>query len=67
MIAKNEKAMSVLLINIFMDDIDDPIITLDKAYKSIKFVNCNGYIKSNNVYLSDIQPYGFAAFEVSEN
>jgi len=64
MTAKNENAMSVLIINAFMDEIENPVITLDKEYKNIRFVNCSGKLKENKIYLSEIPPYGFAAFEV---
>ena len=62
--SKNENAMSVLMVNIFPDDVLSPEIKLDKEYKEIKFVNCSGELKGDKVYLSDITPYGFAAFEV---
>lgn len=64
--AKGEKSMSVLLINVFPDDVDEPVITLDKAYKNIKFAAGGGILKEDKVYLSDITSYGFAAFEVEE-
>ena len=62
--AKNEKAMSVLIINAFMDEVENPVIVLDKEYGKIKFVNCSGRLKENKIYLSEIPSYGFAAFEV---
>ncbi len=62
--AKNDDAMSVMLANVFLDDVLEPEITLDKEYNEIKFVNCCGELKGDKVYLSDIAPYGFAAFEV---
>lgn len=62
--AKDEKSMSVLLLNVHLDSIDDPIVELDKEYNEIKCVNCEGRIVGNKVYLSDIQGYGMAAFEV---
>ena len=64
MTATDGNAMSVLLINAFMDEIDNPVITLDREYKNIRFVNCNGELAGNKVYLSELPPYGFAAFEV---
>ena len=62
--AKDEKAMSVLLLNIHLDSIDKPVVELDKEYTEIKCVNCSGRIEGNKVYLSEIQGYGMAAFEV---
>ena len=62
--AKNEDAMSVLLLNIFMDSIDQPMLQLDKEYKSIRGLNCKATLKGDKVILSGIEPYGMAAFEV---
>ena len=62
--SKNEKAMSVALANIFLDDIYEPVVRLDKEYSEIRFVNCTGRLEGDTVYLSDIPPYGFVAFEV---
>lgn len=64
MTATNDNSMSVLLINAFMDEIDNPVITLDREYKNIRFVNCDGKLAGDKVYLSELTPYGFAAFEV---
>lgn len=63
-VSKNEKAMSVALANIFLDDIYEPVVRLDKEYDEIKFANCTGRLEGDKVYLSDIPPYGFVAFEV---
>ncbi len=62
--SSNGNALSVLLINFFPDEINAPIVALDKAYDSAEFYNCNGKINGNTVTLTDIAPYGFAAFEV---
>ncbi len=62
--AKNDEAMSVMLANVFLDDVLEPEITLDIEYSEIRFVNCSGELKGDKVFLSDIAPYGFAAFEV---
>lgn len=62
--SKNEKAMAVALCNVFLDDIVEPVVYLDKEYSKIRFVNCNGELKGDKVYLSDISAYGIAAFEV---
>ena len=63
--AKNENAMSVLLLNIHMDSIDRPVLELDRAYKHISGVNCVATLEGNKVYLSEMQPYAMSAFEVS--
>ena len=57
-------SMSVALCNVHLDDIIEPTITLDHSYSSIRFVNCTGELQGDTVTLSDIPPYGFAAFEV---
>ena len=50
--------------NFFEDYISEPVIKLDKSYSEIKFINCTGKLDGDTVYLSKIQPYEFAAFEV---
>lgn len=62
--SKNEEGMAVSLSNVFLDDIYDCEIQLDKEYSEIKFVNCSGKLVNDKVYISWIPPYGFAAFEV---
>lgn len=57
-------AMSVALCNVGLDDVIETTVQLDKAYTSIRFVNCTGTLNKDTVTLSDIPPYGFAAFEV---
>ena len=64
MASKDEKAMSVALFNQFEDEILKPEIRLDREYTSIKFVSCTGELVGDKVYLSEIAPYGVAAFEV---
>ena len=56
--------MAVGLWNCFADDIKKPVVTLDKEYKEIKFINCEGELSGNKVTLSYMKPYSFAAFEV---
>lgn len=64
MTSKKEKAMSVLVINHFMDELIAPEILLDQEYKSVRFVNCTGKLEGDKVILSEVMPYGIAAFEV---
>lgn len=66
MAAKSDRSVSILMLNIFADDIIDPVIKLDKEYKKITMVNCNGVLRSAKLYLDDIPAYSFAAFEVEE-
>ena len=62
--AKDENAMSVMLLNIHLDSIDHPVLELDREYTEIKCVNCSAEIRGKQIYLSDVQGYGMAAFEV---
>ena len=64
MASKDSSAMSVLLINVNLDDVISPEIKLDKEYSEIRFVNCTGTLNGDTVRLSDITPYGYAMFEV---
>ena len=63
--AKGSGAMSVLLLNIFMDSIDRPVLELDGEYRQIRGINCVATLEGNKVYLSELQPYSMAAFEVT--
>lgn len=63
--AKGEgDAMAVALFNVFEDAILSPTILLDKPYNGVRFVNCTGELKGNVLTLSDVAPFGTAAFEV---
>ncbi len=64
--ATDEEAMSVALMNVFLDEMIDPVIRLDKVYSEIRFVNCSGRLEGDTVYLTEIPAYGFAAFEVRQ-
>lgn len=64
MTATDGKKMSVLLLNLFPDEITKPEIKLDKFYRSAKFVHCSGKLEGDVMHLSEIESYGFAAFEV---
>jgi len=61
---KNDSAMAVGLWNFFDDTVMDGEVKLDKAYSSIRFVNCSGRLEGDTVYLDDITPFAFAGFEV---
>jgi hypothetical protein len=63
---KNETSMAVGIWNIFADKVLDPVFELDKTYNSIEFANCSGRMEGNKVYLSDIEAFGFAFFEVKD-
>lgn len=59
-------ATSILLCNVYPDDVLTPTVKLDRAYRSIRFVNCTGTLNGDTVTLSDLAPYSLAAFEVWE-
>ena len=57
---------AVGLFNIFADPIEQPVVELDGEYKKIRCINCTGEIRGDKVYLSKIQPFSFAGFEVEK-
>lgn len=61
---KDNSSMSVGLWNMFADSIHQPIIKLNKKYKEITFINCNGRLDGDKVYLSEMSAFTFAGFEV---
>ncbi len=61
---QDESGMAVGLWNFFADTAIEPVIELGKEYSKIEFINCDGRLEGDKVYLSDIQPFGFVAFEV---
>lgn len=61
---KNADAMAVGLWNFYADTAIEPEVFLDREYSSIKFINCNGKLEKDRVYLTDIEPFGFVGFEV---
>ena len=56
--------MAVGLWNFFADPAIDPVVELDGEYGGIEFLNTNGKLDGNKVYLNDIPPFGFVGFEV---
>ena len=62
--SKGENALSVALANVSIDEALNPVVELDKKYSEIRFVNCDGRLEDDKVYLSDIAAYGLCAFEV---
>ena len=62
--AADETSMAVAMANVFPDEIAEPKIQLNREYQKIRFVNCSGRLEGDMVYLSRMEPYGFAAFEV---
>lgn len=60
----SESALAVGLWNIFDDIALEPVVELGEVYREISFINCTGRLEGSKVYLSDINPYTFAGFEV---
>lgn len=56
--------MVVGLWNFFVNTVIEPIVELSKEYSEIVFINCDGILDGDKVYLTDISPFGFVAFEV---
>jgi hypothetical protein len=52
---KDDTAMSVALANVHLDDVLEPEIKLDKAYREIRFLNCTGKLEGDTVTLDKKQ------------
>lgn len=63
---KNENSMAVGLWNFFADTAIEPALELDGEYCGIEFLNTSGKLDKNKVYLGDIPPFGFVAFELKK-
>ena len=61
---KGENSLAVGLWNFYADIAINPVIELDKTYSSVRFINCDGKLDGDKVYLTDISPYAFVGFEV---
>ena len=62
----DKTALSVAVVNSFIDDAYDIEFTLGKEYSSVRFVGCEGIFDGNTVKINYMEPYSFAAFEVKE-
>jgi len=61
---QGENSMSVGLWNFFADIAISPVVELGKTYGDIRFINCNGRLENDKVYLDDIIPFAFVGFEL---
>lgn len=59
-------SMSVGLWNFCIDSVLEPRVELDGEYSNITFLNCDGTLEGRAAVLSEIPPFGFAAFEVKK-
>ena len=61
---RDANSLSVGLWNFFEDSVPEPVVTLDRAFSGIEFLNCSGRLEGDKVYLSEIPPFDFAGFTV---
>ena len=67
-LSDEDGSLAVGLFNVFADSVYECEIILDREYKSVSFIGCDGELSGNVVKLSgEIPPYGFAAFELKLN
>jgi len=64
MCKRGNERLAVGMWNIFADSVFEPKIVLDKKYNNIRFINCQGRIENDIVYLNPISAFSFAGFEV---
>jgi len=62
MTARDENEVAVGVYNLYLDSMDEPVVELPAVPASVEFVQCEGRVEDNKVYLSDIPAYGFAGF-----
>lgn len=64
---RKENSLAVGLFNLFADSVMNPRIQLDKHYSSVNYLGTNGYMKDDEIILTEeIPAFGFVAFEVFE-
>lgn len=63
---QGDGSLAVGLWNFFADVAFGPVVELAESYSSIEFINCQGTLDGDKVTLTDIAPFGFAAFEVKK-
>ncbi len=63
---QDETALAVGLWNFFADPVLSPVVQLVESYSEVTCINCNGRIEKNQVFLSEIPPFGFVGFEVKK-
>ena len=61
---ENEAGKAVWIGNFFADECMQRVVTLDRAYKRIEFINCSGKLEGNKVILDAVLPYASVGFAV---
>lgn len=61
---ENEDGKAVWIGNFFADECMNTTVVLDREYKEIEFINCNGRLNGNKVELDYIAPFASVGFEV---
>ena len=62
--SRGEHSLAIGFFNCYADDVLNPVIALDRAYRSARFVGCEGRLEGDRLILSDIPAYKTAAIEV---
>ena len=63
--SEGKDGLAVGLWNFCIDPVINPVAKLGKEYSSIEFINGSGELCGKSVELSEIPPYGFVGFVVS--
>lgn len=61
---EKDGTLAVGLWNFFEDPVFDPTVRLEKTYRKVRFIGCDGTLSGDTVVLTDLPAYGFAGFEV---
>ena len=61
---EQDNCLAVGIWNFYADTALEPVVELGKDYSDIKFINCEGQLNGNKVYLNNISPFAFVGFEV---
>ncbi|MBE6662410.1 MAG: hypothetical protein E7606_03920 [Ruminococcaceae bacterium] len=62
--SRGEHSLAIGFFNCYADDVLNPVIALDRAYTSARFVGCEGRLEGDRLILSDIPAYKSVAIEV---
>ena len=61
---ENEAGKAIWIGNFFADECMQRVVTLDRSYKRIEFINCSGKLEGNKVILDAVLPYASVGFAV---